>query len=146
MRNRPTLAATMTPFPHSIDCDRPLRDAKAMMAEHGIHHLPVTREGDLVGIVSDTDVLVAAALAPAGGADVVVRAVCARDPYVVDLHTRLDVVVREMAERRTASALVVRQGKLVGILTQVDVCEILAATLAEHYPGDEDGGGADDVA
>jgi CBS domain-containing protein len=138
MKRRPTLAATMTAFPHSIEHDRSVRDAKSMMAEHAIHHLPVTREGALVGIISDTDVFLSGTLLPADGADIPIGSVCTKDPYVIDIHTRLDAVVREMAERRIGSALVVRQGKLVGILTHVDVCRVLAVTLAESYPGDGD--------
>ena len=49
MKNVPTLATTMTPFPYSIDINEPLQDAIAMMEKQGFHHLPVTEDGKLVG-------------------------------------------------------------------------------------------------
>ena len=42
MKSVPTLTTTMTPFPYSIDINQPLKEAIAMMEEHGFHHLPVT--------------------------------------------------------------------------------------------------------
>jgi CBS domain-containing protein len=35
----------MTPFPYAIDIDAALTAAQALMAEHGIRHLPVTEDG-----------------------------------------------------------------------------------------------------
>ena len=33
-----------------------MADARALLAKHGIHHLPVVKEQRLVGIVTDRDV------------------------------------------------------------------------------------------
>jgi CBS domain-containing protein len=142
MKHAPALASVMTPFPHAIDAGDTLGHARSMMAEHDFHHLPVTRADELVGVISDTDLLVAGNLAPNGGAQVLVSAVCTRDVYVVDIHTRLDVVAKTMAERHIGSALVTRQGKLVGILTHTDVARVLGEVLSALFPGE----GGDDVA
>ena len=53
---------------------------------------------------------------------------------MVDLHTRLDQVVIEMAKRRVGSALVVRDGRLAGILTATDVCRLYGELLTQLAP------------
>ena len=125
----PTLASAMTPFPFSIDAQEDVRAARTMMAEHDLHHLPVTRDGELVGIVSDTDVLLAGSLTREAGANVSVSAICSAPPYVVDIGERLETVASTMAERHIGSALVTRQGKLVGIFTHTDACQLLGVLL-----------------
>ena len=52
----PTVKLAMTPFPHSVDADAPLSAALAMMDAHGVHQLPVTDQGRLVGVVAKGDV------------------------------------------------------------------------------------------
>lgn len=138
----PTLAAVMTPFPHSIAPGAPLADAHRMMEEHAIHHLPVTDDGRIVGVVSHADVLLAQAVAPAGG-QTEVAALIRNEPYSVDIHSRLDVALRAMAARRIGSVIVTRHGKLAGILTHNDVCRALADLIARIEPHS---GGGDDVA
>lgn len=114
-----------------------------MMDEHQIQHLPVMDEGELVGLLWDRDIRVAkelAAFLPTEG--VSVGRVCNREPYVVDLGDRLDQVALEMASRRAGAAVVVRQGKLAGILTTTDVCRLLGETLRAEVHLPEDGGDA----
>ena len=55
MQELPTLTHCMTPFPYSIDIERPVSAARALMREHGVRHLPVTDDGALAGVVSDRD-------------------------------------------------------------------------------------------
>jgi len=135
LRHMPTIKVAMTTFPHSIDIDASLADAWQMMLEHGIRHLPVTEAGELVGILTERDLRLV--LRPGsektGGA---VRIACTLDAYDVDDDTPLDVVARAMAERQIGSALVVRYGKLVGILTSTDVCRLLAELLESRFGGD----------
>lgn len=133
----------MTPFPYAVDGKTDLHTALAMMREHGIRHLPITQDGQLAGVLSAREAETAQAmLGPdASEAAVPVWAVCTRTPYVVDLETTMDVVADEMANRQIGSALVVRNGKLAGIVTTIDVCRAYAQRLREDA-GDTD----DDVA
>jgi CBS domain-containing protein len=126
----PTLAGSMTPFPYSIGPDATLRAAREMMVEHDIHHLPVTKDEQIVGLMSDGDVFVAGNLAPDSASETYVESVYSPDPYVVDIHAALGEVVATMGERRIGSAIVTRQGKLAGILTHTDVCRVLAELLS----------------
>ena len=140
----PKLKSVMTPFPHSIDVGATTERAVQMMEEHGIRHLPVTRAGHLVGIVSEADLRVARALGdgPEPNAALSVGVVCSKDPYVVDLDARLDEVVVEMAGRQIGSAVVTRHDQLAGILTTTDVCRLLGELLRQSLPP----GGGDDAA
>jgi acetoin utilization protein AcuB len=128
----------MTPFPHSIDVSSKLDEARAMMDEHDIHHLPVTEDGQLVGLVSHRDLAVAKVFDEEAGG--VLGSVCRREPYVVDFRTSLDTVALEMSARRIGSALVTRNDKLVGILTHTNVSKLLGETLRTLFPtpGDDE--------
>lgn len=122
----------MTPFPHSVAATAGLAEAKAMLDEHRIRHLPVCEGHTLIGIVSEHDLRVR-------HSDLATVAdVCTRDPYVVELDTPLDVVVATMAERQVTATLIVRFGKLVGILTTTDVCRLLAEHLRGQVVEDDD--------
>lgn len=46
----------MTPQPLTVSADAPAMEALLHMAERGIHHLPVVKEGTLQGIVTQSDV------------------------------------------------------------------------------------------
>lgn len=61
--------------------------------------------------------------------------VCHRDPYVVDPQTRLRAVVHTMAVKHIGSAIVIDNGKLVGIFTTVDACRILSSMIEANAPG-----------
>jgi CBS domain-containing protein len=140
----PSIATEMTPFPYSIDAGADISDARGMMEEHDIQHLPVMENGALVGLLADRDLRVARELqrhVPQDG--ITVGKVCNRAPYIVDMSERLDHVAFQMADRRVGAAVVVRQGKLAGILTTTDVCRLLAELLraTAHVLGDDGDGG-----
>lgn len=46
------LADVMTPAPDTVDPDKPFGSALLMMHEKGFRHLPVVKDGKVVGIVS----------------------------------------------------------------------------------------------
>lgn len=123
MKSIPTLAITMTPFPHSIDVNQPIADAMAMMEEHGFHHLPVTEESQLVGVLSERDIrFLDSPFSSASLTDeLFVKDVYTSRAFVVDIHDSLEDVLQIMAEKHLGSALVTKNGKLAGILTQIDV-------------------------
>ena len=131
MSRPPTLKSVMTPFPWWIGIDEPLLVAREMMQAHKVRHLPVKADGKLVSIVTDRDIKFA--LDPELGMPpretMRVREVCVFTPYIVDIETRLDVVLETMAERRIGSAIVTREGKLVGIFTSADACRAFARSL-----------------
>lgn len=132
----PQILAYMTPFPYSIDVDAPLSEAHAFLRQRQIRHLPVTERGQLVGVLTDRDIKLA--LGPDLGSpperELAVRDVFQPDSYVVDAGAALETVAATMAERHIGSALVTRDGQLVGIFTTTDACRALARVLRERQP------------
>lgn len=128
----PQLKTAMTPFPYSIDIEADISDARAVLAEHDFHHLPVTEAGHLVGM------LTAGKLA-AGGASRL-RDLCTSEPYIVAIDERLAEVLNTMARLRVDAAIVVKHGKLAGVFTAADACRVFAELLdvLEPPPGDGD--------
>lgn len=132
----PQILAFMTPFPYSIDVSAPLGEAHAFLRQRQIRHLPVTRDGQLAGILTDRDIKLA--LGPDLGSpperELRVADVFQPETYVVDAAERLEDVAITMAERHVGSALVTRGGKLVGIFTTTDACRALARVLRGQHP------------
>ena len=128
----PQLKTAMTPFPYSIDIEAGIDEARALLAEHDFHHLPVTESGQLVGM------LTAGKLANGGAAPL--RHLCENEPYIVDINERLSEVLNTMARLRVDAAIVVKHGKLAGVFTAADACRVFADLLdvLEPPPGDGD--------
>ncbi len=133
MTRIPLLKTEMTPFPWWVDIDEPLLTARELMRRHKVRHLPVKENGKLVSIVTDRDFKFA--LDPDLGLppreSMRVRDVCVYTAFIVDIDSRLEVVLDTMAERKIGSALVTREGNLVGIFTSPDACRVLARIIRE---------------
>ena len=130
----------MTAFPYFIDIDASLRQARNMMVEHDIRHLPVKDRGSLVGVLTDRDLK--RALDPGLGLpskdELVVRDILVRDAYVVNLEERLDEVLLELARQHIGCALVTKEGRLAGIFTATDACRVFGEYLRLHFGFDTD--------
>jgi CBS domain-containing protein len=137
MKRNPQVIAFMTPFPYSIDVDAPLKDAHKLMREHHFRHLPVTRAGDIVGVLTDRDIKLV--LGPdfdyPDEEQMAVRDAYVERPCVVHASTPVATVARTMAENHIGSAIVTKNDKLVGIFTVTDACRALAEVLAG--PGEQ---------
>ena len=122
----------MTAFPHSVDIKAPVTDAQAFMQEHAIHHLPVTEDGTLIGMVTERDItlLLGPAFNYPDPGDLTVNDAMVTEAYVVDLETPLASVAKTMADKHLGSALVTRNGKLAGIFTMTDACRVLSEQLS----------------
>ncbi len=134
MKRNPQVIAFMTPFPHSIDVDAPLEDAHRLMRQYHFRHLPVTSGGAIVGVLTDRDIKLI--LGPDFGSPDE-RELKVRDAYVeklcvVPASTPVAKVARVMADNRIGSAIVTKNGKLVGIFTVTDACRALAEVLRDH--------------
>jgi acetoin utilization protein AcuB len=136
----PRVVVLMTPFPHFLDPGDPVSRALELMERHGIRHVPVKEADHVVGIVSERDLhwLKNPALAGADPALLRVQDVLVPDPFTVDLEAPLDVVLGEMATRRIGAAVVVRAGRLAGIVTLTDACQALADVLRARFGADPD--------
>lgn len=104
-------------------------DAAALMNDKGIGGLLVVKEGQLVGVFTERDVLrrvVAARLDPA---TTTVDSVMTRDVITCSPETQLDECRAVMTERRVRHLPVVGGGEIKGIVT---IGDLLAMEVAEH--------------
>lgn len=132
MKQMPQIQKFMTPMPHSIGKDLPLKTALDMMREYRIRHLPVQEGGKLVGVITDRDLKLGSSFSDA--ATMKVEEVMTPDPYTAAPETPLDRVAFEMAEHKYGCAIVLQgNGKVVGIFTAVDGLRVLGETLDAHY-------------
>jgi acetoin utilization protein AcuB len=142
MKRLPSIKTVMTPFPYSVDANASVDEAVQFMRHHKIRHLPVTEDGELVGIVSDRDIklMLGPDFAYPEGRHLKVRSAMVADSYIVDLSAPLDEVLGHMAEHRLGSALVTRKGKLVGVFTSTDACRTFAEHLRSQFrvPGGDE--------
>ena len=136
LKSLPKLKSVMTPFPHSIELHEPLSRAEEMMVSHEIRHLPVIRNGKLVGFLAARDIKRAREKNPS------VEELTHRETYVVDLSAPLDRVLLHMAKEHIEVALVVKEDRLAGIFTLTDACKQFAECLQAFFPS----GGSDEAA
>ena len=140
MNHDTRVGSVMTPFPHAIDLEAPLAEARRKMTREQIRHLPVKRGDDLVGLLTDRTIkLVLGPYLddPEREDHPRVRDACLFDLYTVEMTTPLGQVAAEMGRRRLGSALVTKAGRLAGIFTANDACRILAELL-DHQPSPSD--------
>ena len=143
MKDKVRIKSVMTPFPYSIDAQQSLNEARALMNEHQIRHLPV-RDGErLLGMLSDRELqlVIERSRGESISPELSVRDAVTSQLYEVDLMTPLAEVVEEMAERRIGSALVTKAGLVGGVFTVTDACRCLAELLrGEEAPEPEEPG------
>lgn len=114
--------------------------ALALCRERRIRHLPVLKEGRLVGIVSDRDLR---ASTPAFGdparhaalQEILVEEVMARDVVTTLPDYPIEQAANTMRERKIGCLPVVESDELVGILTSSDVMAALVYLIGAHEPG-----------
>ncbi len=124
-------AAAMT---RNVVCVEPtdsLQDAYEIMNEWEIRHLPVLEGQQLVGILSDRDVLIHASPNGDGGLEVeslTVGEVMTSDPITCRSTTSVTIISETMLKHKIDSVPVVdEEHQLVGLVTSSDLIELLIA-------------------
>jgi acetoin utilization protein AcuB len=125
----PPLSKFMTTSPHSIGKEQTLDRAHEVMRTHRIRHLPVLEGGKLVGMVTERDLHLVETLRDVDPSKVTVEDAMATHVYAVEPDAALDVVAETLAEHKYGSAVVIQNGKVVGIFTTNDACRALAELL-----------------
>lgn len=124
----------MTPAPVTIGRAQTLSDAARRMHEHHIRHLPVLEGGYLFGLVSERDIDLVEGLPDVDPDAVKVEEAMTQDPYHVTPEVTVGEVVRKMAEHKYGSAVVMQEGKVVGIFTTIDALSLLSGLLTPAAP------------
>jgi acetoin utilization protein AcuB len=125
----------------TIEGDVSLAEAAAAMARHGVRQLPVVRRGRLVGLVSDRELLAArpspatsltAGEIPARLQQIPVAEIMVREPTYVVPGTPLAEAARLMRDHSLEALPVLRDGRLVGLLTDGIALRVLAALVEQE--------------
>ncbi len=116
----------MTRSPVTISPDASVREAARLMEERGFRHLPVEKDGELVGLVSDRDVMLGTGGAdeeelPLEGVPSRVEEVMRSPVICVESDERGAVAASRMIEQRVGALPVPEDGRLVGIVTETNL-------------------------
>lgn len=126
MKAIPKLIKYMTTTPYAINSESTLAEAMDVMKDKRIRHLPVIKEGKVFGLISDRDLKSVFAFAGANPKALRVGDICTDEPYMTKPDALINEVASEMASRKVGSAVVIDNGKLVGIFTATDACQALS--------------------
>jgi acetoin utilization protein AcuB len=126
---RQTVQNHMTLSPQVVSSAHTLAQARQIMRERNIRHLPVVDDGRLVGMVSQRDLYLLETLRGVDPAAETVEEAMSPEPFAVKPDAPLEEVALAMAEHKYGSAVVVDQGVVVGLFTTVDALRALAAVL-----------------
>lgn len=135
----------MTRRPITVGEDASVDEALQLMHSEHIRRLPVVdKHGRLVGIVSELDLLKVSP-SPATSlsiyeipyllAKIKMRDIMTRDVITVTEDTPIEEAARIMADNKIGGLPVMRDGKLVGIITETDIFKIFLEMLGGREPG-----------
>jgi len=119
-----------------------LAEARTLMQDNGIHHLPVTDTGDIVGLVTITNVLAATDSflrddrhrIHANG--IIVGGVMVKDVATVDVNASLRQAALFLEKHQIGCLPVLDDSNLVGIITETDFVAV-AINLLEQIESTE---------
>ena len=120
----------------AISADTTLKDAYRTMQERGIRHLPVVEAEKLVGVITDRDLrLATSSLAPSPfSPDSRVSAVMSASPLTADAADPVEDAARTMRERKIGCLPVLDEGRVIGIVTGLDLLDALMRLTGVHKP------------
>jgi len=135
----------MTKRPITVTEDTSLPEALELMRENRIRRLPVLdKHGNLVGIVTELDLL-RASPSPATTLSIYeipyllskikMRDIMTRNVITVTEDTPIEEAARIMADNKIGGLPVMRDGRLVGIITETDIFKILLELFGARQKG-----------
>jgi len=134
----------MTSHPITITPDTPIFQALEIVRKHKVRHLPVLKDGKIVGLVTERGLLTVSP-SPATTlsvyelnyvlAKVTVREAMVKNPITVAPGCPIEEAAQLMWEKRIGSLLVTEGERLVGIITQTDMIEAVVRLLGLRKPG-----------
>jgi len=135
----------MSRHPITVTADVPIDEALKMMRDNKVRRLPVIdKDGQLMGIVSEMDLLYASP-SPATSlsvyeihylmARITVQDVMTKEVISIEEDTPLEEAARIMVDNKIGGLPVVRNGTLVGIITETDLFKIFLELLGARERG-----------
>ena len=134
----------MTRNPITVDPDTLVLDAQKLMRQNNIRRLPVVEKGNLVGIVTQHDLLQASP-SPATSLSIhelnyllskmKVKEIMKKNPLTLTPDTPFEEALKIGQEKKIGAFPVLEDGKLVGIATESDIVRFLTSALGINEEG-----------
>jgi CBS domain-containing protein len=115
--DRIPISVLMTPDPVTIGPETPMREIAALMLDRSISGLPVVNDGEVIGIVTKSDILRSAA---ARSLTTPLSALM-ESPVTVSRYHSLDHIIDLLSERDEKLIAVNNDGTLAGIITETNL-------------------------
>jgi CBS domain-containing protein len=119
--SKATVSQAMTASPRSIERSESVVQAARLMASEDVGSLPVVEGDQLVGIITDRDLVLQVLAKDLDPGKVTISEVASENPVVAKPDEPLDAALQRMAQEQVRRLPVVDDGRLVGILAQADV-------------------------
>jgi acetoin utilization protein AcuB len=128
----------------TVSPDLPIVDALNLMKREHIRRAPVVKDGKMVGIVSDKDLLNAS---PSSATSlsvwelnyllskITVKEIMTKNVLSVDEKTPIEEAARIMADNKIGGLPVCRGDEVVGIITETDLFKIFLELMGAREPG-----------
>lgn len=128
----------------SVAPETPVHDALAMFKKEHIRRAPVIKDGKLLGIVTENDLLNAS---PSRAttlsvwemnylmSKVTVRQVMSKKVKSIDVDTPIEEAARLMVDSKIGGMPVTREGKIVGMITETDLFRVLLELMGAREKG-----------
>ena len=130
MKKREKVGSVMTKSLITVDVNDSLHNANNLFNSHKIRHLPVVANENLVGMLSQTDILRISfgnTFGDQEGADeaifdmLSINQVMKQNPVTIDIGNTMKEAATVLADREFHALPVEENGKLVGIITTTDI-------------------------
>jgi CBS domain-containing protein len=115
-----------------VECDTSVRDAVGLLATHKIGSLPVTREGKVVGIMSERDVIYCLAKDAEAVLEWKVERVMTAPAITVTPDVSVLAALSNMSRRRIRHLPVVEGERLIGIVSIGDLVAYRIARIEQE--------------
>src|SRR3954471_105637 len=132
----------MTPNPRTAEPDTTLEEIATIMKDEDVGVVPVVENGRVIGLVTDRDIVVRCIAGGKDATECVAEDVMSEDVRTVESDADVDDAADIMGDEQIRRLPVVRNGKLVGMLSLGDIAvkaededETTAETLEEVSQG-----------
>ena len=115
----------MTEAPACCTPETALSAVAKLMLEHDCGEIPICDGTKLVGVVTDRDIACRAFTGAKNPLEIPVGEIMTAHPYAVVENTDVDTALDVMARHQIRRLPVTREGKVVGIVSQADLLEVL---------------------
>ncbi len=123
-----TVEEYTSPCDEAVQIEDPIKNVEEIMNMRGVRHMPVLNGTEIVGIISQRDLLLVSKHNQS--VHFIAEDIMTEDPYIVDKETPLSEVAYEMARNKIGSAVVQDSyGRLFGIFTTTDALNALVEIL-----------------